>query len=179
MPIDPANPFSAPTASLEPPVVAAPVGELDLAPASTRFLAVLLDGLLFVPVALIAAFTGYSWRKTATADVGLPSGVPVIVLVGLYCVALLAYQIYLLTTTGQTLGKRWMKIKIVKVDGSPAGFVHAVLLRSVVNGLPRLIPGLGNIYSVVDAVFIFRKDRRCIHDHIASTRVILARSPQP
>jgi hypothetical protein len=44
--------------------------------------------------------------------------------------ALWAYQWYLLSTTGQTLGKRWSGIRIVKVDGSPLTFVSAVLVRS-------------------------------------------------
>ena len=177
MSIDPANPFSAPTANLETPTITTPVSDLRLAAPSTRLFAVLLDGLLFTPAALIAAYSGFTLRKTVGGNAGSGPNVLVLAFVGLYFLALLGYQIYLLTTTGQTLGKRWMKIKIVKLDGSPAGFVHAVLLRSVVNGIPRVIPGLGNIYSLVDALFIFRQDRRCIHDHIASTRVILTPGP--
>jgi hypothetical protein len=52
--------------------------------------------------------------------------------------------------------------------------VHAFLLRSVVSALPRLIPLAGNAFSLIDALFIFRQDRRCIHDMIASTRVVPA-----
>jgi len=73
MPIDPANPFSAPTASLEPPVVAAPIGDLDLAPAFTRFLAVacIEGGLSATSLAVIefdfAAYTPQHFH-TASAD---------------------------------------------------------------------------------------------------------------
>jgi uncharacterized RDD family membrane protein YckC len=38
------------------------------------------------------------------------------------------------------------------------------------NGILGLIP----LYAIVDALFIFRGDRRCIHDMIAGTRVIEA-----
>ncbi|MEA2700447.1 MAG: hypothetical protein QOI66_4718, partial [Myxococcales bacterium] len=46
------------------------------------------------------------------------------------------------------------------------------LLRGVVNGIISAIPYLGGLYALVDALFIFRDDRRCIHDLIAGTRVI-------
>ena len=45
-----------------------------------------------------------------------------------------------------------------------------VLLRVVVNGLLGFIP----LYGVVDILFIFREDRRCIHDLIAGTVVVNA-----
>lgn len=169
MPIDPANPFSAPSANLESPM-AAPAPSGALAAPTTRLAAVLLDGLLFLPAVILFAAGGYFARGTS----GREPNVIVLIVGGLYMLALAAYQIYLLSTQGQTLGKRWMKIRIVRLDGSPAGFVHAFLLRSVVSGLPRLIPLAGNAFSLIDALFIFRQDRRCIHDLIASTRVVVA-----
>jgi len=51
-------------------------------------------------------------------------------------------------------------------------------LRVVLNGLLGFITLylLGGIplYSVVDALFIFRNDRRCIHDLVAGTVVVNA-----
>ena len=170
MPIDPANPFSAPTANLESPLAAPAVGEALAAP-TTRLAAVLLDGLLFLPAVVLFAVAGYSLRGTSTREMNLP----VMAIGALYILGLAAYQIYLLSTTGQSLGKRWMKIRIVRMDGSAPGFVHAFLLRSIVSALPRLIPIAGNVFSLVDALFIFRADRRCIHDLIANTRVVPAR----
>ena len=34
------------------------------------------------------------------------------------------------------------------------------------------------IAGLIDALFIFRADRRCVHDLMAGTRVIVARTPQ-
>ena len=88
---------------------------------------------------------------------------------------LILYQWYLLSTQGQTIGKQLMKIRIVRFeDNGTAGFVKAVLLRGFVNGLIGAIPLLGFIYSLVDICFIFREDRRCIHDMIGGTHVIQA-----
>jgi uncharacterized RDD family membrane protein YckC len=49
-----------------------------------------------------------------------------------------------------------------------------VLLRAILGGIIGAIPYLGGIYGLVDALFIFRDDRRCVHDHIAGTRVVKA-----
>jgi uncharacterized RDD family membrane protein YckC len=69
-------------------------------------------------------------------------------------------------------------IKIVKFDtGQNGGFVPNVLLRSIVNGLIGSIPFIGALYALVDILFIFAEDRRCIHDHLAGTVVIKAKIP--
>lgn len=89
----------------------------------------------------------------------------------LIIVALFVYQIYLLSTTGQTIGKRSVNIRVVKADtGEIGGFSTNVLMREGVNTLLAIIP----FYSLVDILFIFRDDRRCIHDHLAGTRVVNA-----
>jgi uncharacterized RDD family membrane protein YckC len=78
-------------------------------------------------------------------------------------------QIVMLTRSGQTIAKRLLGIRIVKKDtGLNGGFVTNVLLRGVVNGLLSIIP----LYGLVDALFIFREDKRCLHDLIASTIVV-------
>ena len=75
----------------------------------------------------------------------------------------------MLINDGQTLGKKVLRIRIVKMDtGENGGFVPNVLLRTVVNILLIIIP----FYVVVDILFIFRGDRRCIHDMMAGTHVV-------
>lgn len=81
-------------------------------------------------------------------------------------------QAVMISNTGQSLGKRLMKTKIVRLDGSNPGFLYGVFLRSFVGRLGGFIPGVGNLYNLADALFVFRSDRRTIHDHIAGTRVI-------
>lgn len=88
---------------------------------------------------------------------------------GLAIIAIFIYQIYLLGTKGQTIGKQSVNIKVVKTDtGNNGGFVTNVLLREIVNWVLGIIP----LYSLVDVLFIFREDQRCIHDFLAGTRVV-------
>ncbi len=85
--------------------------------------------------------------------------------------ALLVVQLVLVSKRGQTLGKRLLGIRIVLKDTlQNGGFVVNVLKRGFLNGLLSLIPG----YFLVDCLFIFRENRRCLHDLIAGTVVIQA-----
>ena len=105
---------------------------------------------------------------------GIAIGGPVVtqttaLLGGLLFILLVTVQTVILTRSGQTLGKRTVKIRIVCMDtGENGGFVTNVLKRTVVNWILSMIP----FYSLVDTAFIFRLDRRCVHDHIAGTRVV-------
>jgi uncharacterized RDD family membrane protein YckC len=84
-------------------------------------------------------------------------------------IALGIYQMVLLSRTGQTLGKKAMNIRVVRSDdGGNPGFRRAVGLRFLVNSLICLIP----VYTLLDSLFIFSAERRCLHDHIAGTKVV-------
>jgi uncharacterized RDD family membrane protein YckC/predicted RNA-binding Zn-ribbon protein involved in translation (DUF1610 family) len=86
--------------------------------------------------------------------------------------SLFAIQAVMLTFDGQTIGKKIAKIKVVKIEtGRSGGFVTNVLVREVVNFILRFLP----LYELVDRLFIFRRDRRCVHDLIAGTKVVWKR----
>ena len=96
--------------------------------------------------------------------------------IGLAAIFLGVIQLVLLTLRGQSLGKLAMGIRIVAQDGSPAGFISVVLLRLVV---PQIIQAFCGIFGLIDSLYIFSQDSRCIHDHIASTIVIQAEQQSP
>ncbi len=145
-------------------------GSGDLATPGSRLAAVLIDGLVNLP-AVIAAVAGAVLIQGRQKELGA-------VLVGIGVLAVLAvgiYQLVILSRDGQTIGKRFMGIRIVKYDdNSNPGFVSAVLLRGFVNGLIGGIPLLGPIYSLADILFIFGEERRCLHDMLAGTQVVEA-----
>ncbi len=92
---------------------------------------------------------------------------------GVALLALAIVQIWMLSTRGQTLGKRMLAIRIVRfTDGGNPGFLHAVLLRGFVPGVIGAIPYIGWIFTIVNICFIFRDDQRCLHDLMAGTRVV-------
>jgi uncharacterized RDD family membrane protein YckC len=155
---------------------------MPLATAGSRLAAVFIDGLLFMPAAIIGGVMSFMMKPEPGAPPPTLGGatIAIVAVLGLYVLAVAIYQIIMLSTRGQTVGKKAMKIRIVKLDGSQPGFVHAFLLRAIVNALPSMIPIVGGIYGLVDVLFIFRADRRCIHDLIASTRVVMTEAaPAP
>jgi len=89
--------------------------------------------------------------------------------------ALFLIQLGLLAYRGQSIGKLALGLVIVRwPDAEPAGFVRAGVLRSIVPFVLEQVPVLGVIFWVVDTGFIFRDDRRCLHDLLAGTFVVHA-----
>ncbi len=145
-------------------------GQRPLAERGTRLAAQLLDGLaaivIGIPIlvgALIGALVGGDEAASTLAIVGMVVGF----------IAFAFYQLRLLAAEGQTIGKRAMKIRIVDIaDGTNPGFARTFFVRGVVTGIIGAIPGVGPLFAMVNILFIFRDDRRCIHDHLAKTVVV-------
>lgn len=95
---------------------------------------------------------------------------------------LLVIQVTLLSTRGQSLGKFVTRVRVVRVDESKAGFVHAWLTRealvTLIGVVLGVLPFIGILlraaFHITDWCFIFRQDRRCLHDLIAGTKVVKA-----
>ena len=162
-----------------------PCTEGELAERGTRIVAKMLDGLMalaltlpvIIPSMRAAVGTGTAARNAGaslnffrsffTSSLGILCGVAYL--------ALVAFQAYLIATTGQSIGKRWFKIRIVRLDGSRINFITGVLLRQWLFALFQYIPWVGSAAVLLDPLFIFRTDRRCIHDFVAGTKVIQLR----
>ena len=135
-----------------------------------RLWASLIDRAILLPLVFGAAIFIPAMKDSPGMAFGL---IAVSVLVVL---AYAGYQIYLLSTQGQTIGKRIMGVRIILVkDETNGGFVVNVLLRGVLTAAISVIPFVGVLYALTDICFIFREDRRCIHDHIAGTWAVRTR----
>ncbi|MFO1481874.1 MAG: RDD family protein [Verrucomicrobiaceae bacterium] len=86
---------------------------------------------------------------------------------------LMVTNMILLTMRGQSLGKLLMGIQIVRfADGSRAGFIRAVLLRSILFSVIGNLRFIGAPLLIADILMIFRADQRCLHDWVADTQVV-------
>ena len=79
---------------------------------------------------------------------------------------------YLLKKYGQTIGKKLLGISIVTLDGEKPEFWPLILKRYLPLGLVSYTPVVGRFLPTIDALFIFGKDKRCVHDFIAGTMVV-------
>ena len=137
-----------------------------LASRMKRLFARLLDGVFGLVSALVPGFV-LTFLSDGNFD---PESFLLGAVVGIICFVI--YQWYLLATTAQTIGKKYLKIKIVNKNGEQAGFFVNVVLREWLMGLIGIIPAIGGIIQIVNILFIFRDDRKCIHDLIAGTVVV-------
>lgn len=98
---------------------------------------------------------------------------------GIWMWTAMIWNLVLLSRHGQTFGKKMLGIQIRRQDGGEASFGTMVGMRLLLNGLICVIPILGAFYALVDVLYIFRDDRRCLHDQMAKTMVVDLGAEEP
>ncbi|WP_213601659.1 RDD family protein [Pseudoxanthomonas japonensis] len=175
------NPYQAPSAE----ILEEALAPFIPATRGRRLVAFLLDTLVVTLVwmlasELVALATGYRTPEPASSgdlarDLLGALATPVSAvdyMVGF--VVWLLLQGALLHRRQQTLGKLVMGIRIVHAHGGRAGFLRIVLLRELPLWLVMLLP-YGVLLAMLDPLAIFGRERRCLHDRVAGTRVAMAR----
>jgi len=89
-------------------------------------------------------------------------------------VVFVAVNFKLLTSNGQTIGKKAVGIKIVTMQDELPSLKENLLKRYAVYFIPGQVPIIGQIFSLVNVLFIFKADQRCIHDLVGDTKVVNA-----
>ena len=142
----------------------------DLAGRGRRLGAYLIDLIIagIVLVILAVLNIGISFEDVArdpmTQQMSTAGGIA-------YLVIFMVINGYLLVTKGQTLGKLALDIRIVDAASNGAATAVKILgLRYVLVMLVGAIPIIGGLLGIIDFLFIFREDRRCVHDLIAGTK---------
>jgi uncharacterized RDD family membrane protein YckC len=178
------NPYAPPTVQQSYRTEAAVTGA-PLATLGQRLGASLLDGVAalvaFLPMIMAmgsSAFVAAAQGNEPTPE-QLEPNMGLMAFSGVLFLILLVVNLMWLIKRGQSIGKRIVGIRIVGLesDTNPGG-VKTVVLRGIVNGIIGAIPLLGAFYSIADILFIFGKDRRCLHDLLAGTRVVQGQPEQ-
>lgn len=169
------NPYAAPVAHVSERVDPG----LTKAGRAQRLLAVIIDSMIIGVPAIFMAIALPAYQAYVQRAGGQPASdsgalIVAMMLFGVFVVGYVAYQLYWIWKNGQTLGKKLIKIKIVRVDGSRASFPRIVFVRAMVPALVGAIPLVGMLFSLTDVLFIFGESRRCVHDYMADTIVINA-----
>lgn len=142
-----------------------------------------LGGSVYVPMDTI--YLADRWRRLAAWLIDLPISPAAFVVAMLFAddealaiatmpllvlgIVGVPIQVRLLRSEGQTVGKRLLRIRIVDQDtGVMRSVFTTVVLRYFVNWLLTLIPP----YILIDHTFIFMKNRKCVHDYLAGTKVV-------
>lgn len=164
------NPYKAPDAEIAPDASFAL--DNNLAPRLTRLAASLVDSLIMMVVTVpLMYFTGSFELMMRGEQPGIAIS---LLLAGVGLVAFALIHGKFLIERGQTLGKMALGIKIVDMDGQIPTLTQYIK-RYTVFFVPGQVPIIGQLFALVNVLFIFGKERRCIHDYAAGTRVILGK----
>ena len=147
----------------------------NLASRWKRLAGALIDCLIFVLIMVIIlnimSATGVLQRVFRGEEMTVRQHAAFSLIVWVVFLMLNRYQ---LLKRGQTIGKVAVKTRIVDLSGNIPNFGKVLVLRYLIPALVAQIPMIGSLAGLVDALFIFGKERRCIHDYLAATRVINA-----
>jgi len=163
---------------------------ISAASVGKRISAKMIDFLfLFIPQILAIAYfmpaeayelatTGYSSENQIKIAELLSNSIPMAVSIGLiiYLFALLAFQCYLITKSGQSIGKKIFKLQIVDVETNQlAGSLRSFFVRSflflLLSQLMSVIPLIAIVF-IVDFFMFISKPNYALHDRISKTKVI-------
>jgi len=93
--------------------------------------------------------------------------------VGIFGVAIfLAANAYSLSKKSQTIGKKLLRTKIVTIDDKPPTFFHLAKRYGAYLLASQLPFFLGFAYLFINALYIYRPGKRCIHDLAGQTKVV-------
>ena len=145
-------------------------GTAHLAGRDQRFGAAMIDGLigLALSVPVMMAMGTFEYVKTGQQP---PLHLVIIGAVIGFCIFSAVHYVTL-AKNGQTIGKRFLKIRIATLRGEKPTVGHILGVRYLPISVVQVIPILGSLLSLIDIAFIFRSDRRCLHDLIAGTQVV-------
>jgi uncharacterized RDD family membrane protein YckC len=137
--------------------------QLALASRGRRLAATLIDfslfGILVVPLLVRMAV-----RDEATFDQRT---------FNLIWLAFISLQWSSIATSGKTYGKRMLRICVVRADGQPVDKVSGIAMRSWIFYAFLPFWELWLAVFLLDSVWIFSADRRCLHDRLAGTVVVI------
>lgn len=140
---------------------------------SRRLCAALIDSLIVVAVFYPVFYLAGGWERALRHEP--PSLEEQMLYFAIGVLVPLATNAYLLARHGQSVGKRLLRIRIVDArTGEIVPLFRSFGLRHFVPIAIGHVPVAGSWFLLADTLFIFRQDRRCLHDRLAGTKVVEA-----
>jgi uncharacterized RDD family membrane protein YckC len=141
--------------------------EFTLAGIGSRFMAVFLDVLIEALLYLILFFLTFLWLSggifSATRSIWWNAIVTLII----FCINWGYYAIFEALWKGQTPGKRWAGIRVIKETGRPINAFEAIA-----RNLVRFIDFLPGFYGVGVLTMLLNSRNRRLGDYVAGTIVV-------
>jgi uncharacterized RDD family membrane protein YckC len=145
----------------------------DVAGIGSRFMAALVDSLLIVVAQMLVTVVSLAVLSASPGDLlSGDLGFWVVALLGLLAFALLwgYYLFFEMIWNGQSPGKRWVGLRVIKDTGAPISLVD-----SAVRNLVRLVDFLPAYYGLGVIVMFLNDQSRRLGDYAAGTLVVRER----
>jgi uncharacterized RDD family membrane protein YckC len=166
------NPYEAPSAALVDHGTVA--DDAHLADRGVRLLAAIIDTVLLLAINLPLMWSsGYLESVMGSAARGVQeSWVTTLMWTAIGFAIFVVVQGVPLARSGQTIGKKLLRIRIAHLDGSKPTLATLLAKRYLPVNAINVVPFVGGLLGLINVLLIFRADRRCGHDLVAGTQVV-------
>lgn len=151
-----------------------------LASIGNRFLACAFDHflqILIIVLLLLAVLWGVGFSDAGRFVKDAPKWVLALLIVAVFLIHVGYFALFEWAWNGQTPGKRWLRLRVIREDGRPVTFWEATA-RNLVRTFDMMPAFIVPFYSIgLVAVFISSRDQR-IGDLVAGTVVVREREAQ-
>jgi len=135
------------------------VAAMDIAGAWRRFGALIIDGLVLLPLSI---------AYIILAGASPPTGKGFLLRLVLFAIPWVLYEgLMLAHRHGQTLGKKAVGLKVVNADGS-----EITPAQAWKRALSRQVMSITYVLGIIDVLMIFSAQRRTLHDRFGKTLVV-------
>jgi uncharacterized RDD family membrane protein YckC len=141
--------------------------ELPLAGIGSRFLALSIDTLLQSILYILGAFVLAFANPLTLGVFRAPTWGPALLVLFLFCIYWGYFAFFEIIWKGQTPGKRYAGIRVIKETGRPIDSFEAIG-----RNLMRAVDGLPGIYGVGLLCMMLNKQNRRLGDFVAGTVVV-------
>ncbi|MCC7568943.1 MAG: RDD family protein [Candidatus Methanofastidiosa archaeon] len=131
----------------------------DYAGLVQRAVALIIDQIIIGVALVVLIFAGVLSTSMSTGAV--------FAIMGVQWVLWLVYFTFLEGSSGQTIGKRFMNIRVISADGSDLSYAQA-LVRSLL----RIVDSLPTLYILGIILVIVTRERQRLGDMVAGSVVI-------
>lgn len=130
----------------------------------------IIDALIVaIPVSAIMLLSLGSYDPTDADDSGKSSATQIV-----FALVYFIYEGLMLTTQGQTVGKKLMKLRVAMLDNGSNPTGQPGWFRAGAYALPQIVPCCGFVYWLVNILWCTwdRPYRQCLHDKAGKTVVV-------
>ena len=165
--------YAPPTSDVSPEAITSTEDNFILASRLKRWVGSIIDTLIFtVPIIALAVFAVFFLNESTIIHRLFVNEITSGILGSLLGIAIHTAVNFVLMRDGQTIGKKLMNTQIRTLDNQIPTVQEQIFKRYLFQFGISAIPAVDSLLVLVNALFIFGKEKRCLHDIVGGTKVV-------